>query len=64
MGGKGHFAGCFFPRGAHDDLVDSMTQALLHLRTVGFAQKPTEINAEKTDLLMYKPHNTKPLYPV
>ena len=53
-----------FPRAAHDDLVDSMTQALLHLRTIGFAQKPTEIHADKTDLLMYKPQNVKPLYPV
>jgi len=52
-----------FPRGAHDDLVDSMTQALLHLRTIGFAQKPAEAIAEKTESMIYKPQNTsKPLY--
>jgi predicted phage terminase large subunit-like protein len=53
-----------FPKGAHDDLVDSMTQALTHLRTIGFAQKPVEIVAEKTDSMVYRPHKPQPLYPV
>jgi hypothetical protein len=53
-----------FPRGAHDDLVDSMVQALTHLRTIGFAQKPVEIVAEKTDSMVYRPSKARPLYPV
>jgi phage terminase large subunit-like protein len=27
-----------FPKGKHDDLVDSMTQAISYLRSVGLAQ--------------------------
>ena len=53
-----------FPKGAHDDLVDSMTQALTHLRTIGFAQKPVEIVAEKTDSMLYRTQKPNPLYPV
>jgi predicted phage terminase large subunit-like protein len=53
-----------FPKGAHDDLVDSMTQALLHLRTIGFAQKPVEQVADLHESMIYKPHRSQPLYPV
>ena len=53
-----------FPKAVHDDLVDSMTQALLHLRVIGFAQKPVEIVAEKTEGMLYKGSRTTPLYPV
>jgi predicted phage terminase large subunit-like protein len=53
-----------FPKAAHDDLVDSMTQALIHLRTIGFAQKPAEIVADRTDTMLYKPSRPQPLYPV
>ena len=53
-----------FPRGAHDDLVDSMTQALSHLRVIGFARKPVEIVAEKTESMLYKSSRNQQLYPV
>ena len=53
-----------FPRGAHDDLVDSMTQALSHLRVIGFARKPVEIVAEKTESMLYKSSKISQLYPV
>lgn len=53
-----------FPKGKHDDLVDSMTQALTHLRVIGFAQKPVEIVADRTDSMLYKSNKTQPLYPV
>lgn len=53
-----------FPKGAHDDLVDSMTQALTHLRAIGFAQKPTEIVADRTDSMLYRRQKPQPLYPV
>lgn len=53
-----------FPKVTHDDLVDSMTQALLHLRVIGFAQKPQELVAERTDSMLYRPQKPQPLYPV
>ena len=53
-----------FPRGDHDDLVDSTVQALTHLRVIGFAQKPAEIVAERTQSMIYKPQRSQPLYPV
>lgn len=53
-----------FPKAAHDDLVDSMTQALSHLRVIGLARKPVEIVAEKTESMLYKPHKPSALYPV
>jgi hypothetical protein len=53
-----------FPKAKHDDLVDSMTQALTHLRLIGFAQKPVEIVAEKTEGMLYKSSRNSQLYPV
>jgi predicted phage terminase large subunit-like protein len=53
-----------FPKATHDDLVDSMTQALTHLRLIGFAQKPVEIVAERTESMLYKPSRNQQLYPV
>jgi len=53
-----------FPKSKHDDLVDSMTQALSHLRVIGFARKPVEIVAEKTESMLYKPSRPQQLYPV
>jgi predicted phage terminase large subunit-like protein len=53
-----------FPKGSHDDLVDSMTQALTHLRVIGFAEKPTEVLSEKFEGMLYKSKSAQPLYPV
>ena len=53
-----------FPKAKHDDLVDSMTQALSHLRVIGFARKPVEIVAEKTESMLYKSSRNQQLYPV
>jgi len=53
-----------FPKAAHDDLVDSMTQALSHLRVIGLARKPVEIVADKTESMLYRPHKPTALYPV
>ena len=53
-----------FPKADHDDLVDSMTQALTHLRVIGLAQRPVEIVAEWNDSMIYKPHRPRQLYPV
>lgn len=52
-----------FPRGAHDDLVDSTSQALRYLRDAGFALKRSEHKMEVEEELRYK-GSTAPLYPV
>ena len=53
----------FFPRGAHDDLVDSMVQALRHMRDYGFAIRREEYKHDFEESLKYKPKSA-PLYPV
>ena len=52
-----------FPRGSHDDLVDSMSMALRYLRDCGFALRRVESELERTDEIMYR-SRTAPLYPV
>ncbi len=52
-----------FPRGAHDDLVDSTSQALRYLRDTGFALKRVEHKLEVEDEMKYRA-STAPLYPV
>jgi predicted phage terminase large subunit-like protein len=52
-----------FPRGRHDDFVDSTTQALKHLRDYGLAQTAEEITeAERDRARHWSPR--KQLYPV
>jgi predicted phage terminase large subunit-like protein len=51
-----------FPRGSHDDLVDSMAQAMRYLRDCGFALKRDESAADRASLVEYKP-KPQPLYP-
>lgn len=52
-----------FPKGRHDDLVDSMTQGFKHLRDIGLIQHPEERLADETRRSMYRPQ-PKPLYAV
>lgn len=52
-----------FPKGKHDDLVDTVTQALRWLRSAGFAQRQEEISAEEMGLKMHKGREVSvPLY--
>jgi len=37
------------PKGQHDDLADAMTQAMVHLRTIGLAQMPDEDELDHID---------------
>jgi predicted phage terminase large subunit-like protein len=54
-----------FPKGSHDDLVDSMSQALRYLRDQGFALNRSEYRSDVEDDLMYKsPTANMPLYQV
>lgn len=52
-----------FPRAPHDDLVDSVTMALKHLRDAGLLIHGSEMAAELADELTVTPVS-KPLYPV
>lgn len=52
-----------FPKDTHDDLVDSMTQALRHLRALGLAVRREERIAAEAAEQMYRPP-AQPLYPV
>lgn len=52
-----------FPRAPHDDLTDSATQALSHLRRIGFAVHEVEVKREETEQMMFRPE-PRPLYPV
>ncbi|WP_167378971.1 phage terminase large subunit [Rhizobium leguminosarum] len=52
-----------FPRAPHDDLVDSATQALKHLRDVGLLIHGAEMTADLETDLAYR-SEPKPLYPV
>jgi len=50
-----------FPKGAHDDLVDSTTQALKYLRETGLLRRPDEIAADTVASMAHK-SPTKPIY--
>lgn len=52
-----------FPKGKFDDLTDSATQAIKHLRDIGLAQTDEEVVAEDRERVMHKPRR-KALYPV
>jgi predicted phage terminase large subunit-like protein len=52
-----------FPKGAHDDLVDSVTQALRWLRDCGFVLRSEEIEEEVQGTLAYRQQSHAPLYP-
>ena len=54
-----------FPKGKHDDIVDTVTMALRYLRNTGMITRGSERTAELTESLRLKSHNgDKPLYPV
>lgn len=52
-----------FPRGKHDDLVDSTTQALRYLRDTGLAKSDEEDISEIRERVLHRPRR-KSLYPV
>ncbi len=52
-----------FPKGAHDDFVDSSTMALLHLREIGLAVRKEESHEQFMDEVRMRT-TPKPLYPV
>lgn len=53
-----------FPRGAHDDLLDSMSMALKYLRDRGWAVRKDETRAIETARATHSGPARQPLYPV
>ncbi len=52
-----------FPKGAHDDIVDAITQGLIFLRQSGFALRRDEVRVSENELLRYK-QTPKAIYDV
>lgn len=53
-----------FPKGKHDDLVDTVSMAMRHLRDTGLILRPSEWQAELDDKYSFKSGNSSaPLYP-
>jgi predicted phage terminase large subunit-like protein len=50
------------PKGAHDDLADAMTQALVHMRALGLATMPDEDQLDDIEEKKYH-REPSPLYP-
>jgi predicted phage terminase large subunit-like protein len=51
-----------FPRGAHDDLVDTVSMGLKHLRDVGMLTRAPERMAEIEDSKVFHGNHNEPLY--
>ena len=51
-----------FPAGRRDDLTDSATQALKHIRDIGFGQMDDEVREEGNRAMMHR-GRPKRLYP-
>lgn len=54
-----------FPKAAHDDLTDTLTQALRHLRLIGMAPLAEERAAsESAKVKVFPERRSRPIYPV
>jgi predicted phage terminase large subunit-like protein len=54
-----------FPKGKHDDLVDTVSMAMRHLRDIGSIVRGDEWRADVEDSLSFKGNNNlDPLYPI
>jgi len=54
-----------FPKGKHDDLVDTVSMAMRHLRETGAIMRAEEFREEVNEGLLFKGNNQyTPLYPV
>lgn len=52
-----------FPKAKHDDLVDTVSQTLRHLRDLGLLQRGEELTAEMQELMQFQGADPQPLYP-
>lgn len=53
-----------FPKAKHDDLVDTLSMALRHLRELGLLVRGSEFTAELNDSMLHRGAPPQPLYPV
>lgn len=53
-----------FPKGKHDDLVDTVSMAIRHLRDLGMLERASEIRDSENSLLGYPGNDPAPLYSV
>ena len=53
-----------FPKGKHDDLVDTVSMSLRHLRELGMLVRGPERLAELDAMRIYPGKGAEPLYPV
>jgi len=53
-----------FPKAKHDDLVDTLSMALRHLRELGLLVRGSEFTAELNDSMLHRGAPAQPLYPV
>jgi predicted phage terminase large subunit-like protein len=53
-----------FPKAKHDDLVDTVSQGLRHLRSTGILQRSQEIQSELYESMKFTGSPPEPLYPV
>lgn len=53
-----------FPKGKHDDLVDTVSQALRHVRDIGLLTRPAEWAAEIADSMRVNTHGHSDLPPI
>lgn len=52
-----------FPKGKHDDLVDTVSQAMRYLRTTGMLQRPEEVQYDAESSMLHQGAPPAPLYP-
>ena len=52
-----------FPKGRHDDIVDTVSQAIRHMRDLGLLQRVSEKIDEYESLKTYPGKGAEPLYP-
>ena len=54
-----------FPKGKHDDLVDTVSQSLRHLRELGLLQRGPEMTAQVEESMRFTGNQgLPPIYPV
>lgn len=53
-----------FPRGKHDDLVDTVAQAMRHLRDIGALTRAPEWAEQTYESMVHKGRAPEPIYPV
>ena len=53
-----------FPKGKHDDLVDTVSQALKYFRTTGMLQRTQEVQDDLQSMMQHHGAPPAPLYPI